>query len=241
MGSSTKSLIAKCILKVIGDGAKAACGNVNLCAGLEAGIEGALHAVRARAADGNKMEFGDWEVDHNIFFLSAEERETQYSLPERRAKEARAAAVAAADPPTPEPVTGIPAFRRAATAQASLDAAVAAAAQAAEDAAADARDGTVTDPAMPGLLLNTQEMDESSDNESNDEDEASDDEEYDEDDDESGDNGDEGPESNEEAEPPDRPAAVEAADALGMLLLVDAANGFNKLSRYSMLWTVRHM
>ena len=58
--------------------------------------------------------------------------------------------MAAADPPTPEPVPGIPAFRRAAMAQASLDAAAAAAAQAAEDAADDARDGTVTDPAISG-------------------------------------------------------------------------------------------
>ena len=155
VGSSTKRLIAKCTLKVIGDDTKAACGNVNLCAGLEAGIEGALHAVRARAADGDKMEFGDWEVDHNIFPLTVEEGETQDSLPERRAKEARAAAVAAADPPTPEPANGIPAFRRAATAQASLYPAAAAAAQAAEDAADDARDGTVTDPAMPALLFNT--------------------------------------------------------------------------------------
>ena len=128
VGSSTKRLIAKCTLKVIGDDAKAACGNVNLCAGLEAGIEGALHAVRARAANGAKMEFGDWKVDHNIFLLTAEEGETQDSLPERRAKEARAAAAAAADPPTPETNDGIPAFRRAATAQASLDAAAAAAA-----------------------------------------------------------------------------------------------------------------
>ena len=178
------------------------------------------------------MEFGDWEVDHNIFLLTAEEGEIQDSLPERRAKEARAAAAAAADPPTPEPANGIPAFRRAATAHASLDAAAAAAAQAAEDAADDARDGTVTDPAMPALLMNTHEMDESSDDESDNEDEDSDDEEDDEDDDE--------PESNEEAEPPDRPAAVEAAAALEMLLLVDAANGFNNLSWYSMLWTVRH-
>ena len=83
VGSSTKRLIAKCTLKVVGDDAKAACGNANLCAGLEAGIEGALHAVRARAANGNKMEFGEWEVDQGIFLLTADEGETQDSLPER--------------------------------------------------------------------------------------------------------------------------------------------------------------
>ena len=122
-------MIAKCTVKVVGDDAKVACGNVNLCAGLEAGIEGALHAVRTRAANGNKMEFGEWGVDHDIFLLAADEGATQDSLPERRAKEARAAAVAAADPSTPGPgdgiaaPTAIPAFRRAATAQASMDAA----------------------------------------------------------------------------------------------------------------------
>ena len=103
--------------------------------------------------------------------------------------------------------------------------------------------------------MTTPEMDASSDNESDDEDKDRDDKEDNEDDDENGNNDDEeddedndvngddddeGPESNEEAEPPDRPAAVEAAAALEMLLLVDAANEFNILSRYSMLWTVRH-
>ena len=61
---------------MVGDDAKAAYGNVNLCDSLEAGIEGAIHAVRDRAADGNKMEFGNWEVDHDIFLLTAEEGAT---------------------------------------------------------------------------------------------------------------------------------------------------------------------
>ena len=99
VASAASRLLAKCKLKVVGDDAKAACGNVNLCAGLEAGIKGALHAVRARAADGDKMEFGDWEVDHDIFLLTADEGEVQDSLPVRRAKEARAAVAVAADPP----------------------------------------------------------------------------------------------------------------------------------------------
>ena len=99
VASAASRLLAKCTLKVIGDDAKAACGNVNLCAGLEAGIEGALHAVRARAADGNKMKFGDWEINHAMFTLTADEGEVQDSLPVRRAKEARAAAAVAADPP----------------------------------------------------------------------------------------------------------------------------------------------
>eukprot|EP00957_Ditylum_brightwellii_P077929 5923125-Ditylum_brightwellii.AAC.1 len=41
-------LIAKLVIRATGDEAKVACGNVQLCAGLEASIEGAVHAVRIR-------------------------------------------------------------------------------------------------------------------------------------------------------------------------------------------------
>ena len=46
IGEIWRRLMAKCGLKVCGEDAKAACGSTQLCAGLEAGIEGALHAVR---------------------------------------------------------------------------------------------------------------------------------------------------------------------------------------------------
>jgi hypothetical protein len=46
IGEIYRRLFAKCLLKVIGSQATAACGNYNLCAGLPAGIEGAVHAVR---------------------------------------------------------------------------------------------------------------------------------------------------------------------------------------------------
>ena len=72
IGEIFRRAIAKCALKVCGEDAKAACGSANLCAGLEAGIEGALHSVTRRAADGNTMEFGEWEVIDDIFAQTAE-------------------------------------------------------------------------------------------------------------------------------------------------------------------------
>jgi hypothetical protein len=46
IGEIYRRLWAKCILVVAGSQATAACDNYNLCAGLAAGIEGAVHAVR---------------------------------------------------------------------------------------------------------------------------------------------------------------------------------------------------
>ena len=51
IGEVCRRLWAKCLLKAIGSQATAACGNFNLCAGLQAGIEGAVHAVRDVFAD----------------------------------------------------------------------------------------------------------------------------------------------------------------------------------------------
>ena len=39
---------------------------------------------------------------------------------------------------------------------------------------------------------------------------------------------------------PAEPLAAKATAIMEMLLLVDAANGFNNLGKLSMLWTVRH-
>ena len=45
IGEIWRRLFARCVLKVAGTEAKEACGSAQLCAGLEAGIEGAVHAV----------------------------------------------------------------------------------------------------------------------------------------------------------------------------------------------------
>jgi hypothetical protein len=50
IGEIYRRLIPKCVLEVCGSQATTVCGNLNLCAGLLAGIEGAVHAVTAVVA-----------------------------------------------------------------------------------------------------------------------------------------------------------------------------------------------
>ena len=45
IGETLRQALAKFVMRAAGDQAKTACGNLQLCAGLEAGIEGATHAV----------------------------------------------------------------------------------------------------------------------------------------------------------------------------------------------------
>ena len=66
IGEVYRRLMAKCVLKIVGDRATHACGNLNLCAGLKAGIEGAVHAVRGaydRAAEDAVAVTGDNDSD----------------------------------------------------------------------------------------------------------------------------------------------------------------------------------
>ena len=56
-------------------------GSTQLCAGLEAGIEGAMHAVVKQAEERDSMEFGEWEVDDDIWEKEAKDGDVQDSLP----------------------------------------------------------------------------------------------------------------------------------------------------------------
>jgi hypothetical protein len=58
IGEIYRRLLAKLVLAVAGDQATTACGSLNLCAGLAAGIEGAVHAVSQRwdAAAGRQAD-----------------------------------------------------------------------------------------------------------------------------------------------------------------------------------------
>ena len=51
-------MMAKCLLKVAGPEAKATCGTTQLAGGMEAGIEGAIHAMRILWEEHKKEE--DW-------------------------------------------------------------------------------------------------------------------------------------------------------------------------------------
>ena len=93
IGEVWRRAMAKCVLVSCGEGAKSACGSVQLCAGVEAGIEAAMHAVKSRAEENETMEFGEWEVDDSIWEKEAEEGAVQDSLPERLAREQRAEGV----------------------------------------------------------------------------------------------------------------------------------------------------
>ena len=45
IGETLRQALAKLVMRAAGDQAKTACGNLQLCTGLEAGIESATHAL----------------------------------------------------------------------------------------------------------------------------------------------------------------------------------------------------
>ena len=51
IGETLRQALAKLVMRAAGDQAKTVCGNLQLCAGLEAGIEGATHAVGQRRVE----------------------------------------------------------------------------------------------------------------------------------------------------------------------------------------------
>ena len=69
IGETLGQALAKVVMRAAGDQAKTACGNLQLCAGLEASIEGATHAVghqtleRVQGQQCEEEETYDYEVE----------------------------------------------------------------------------------------------------------------------------------------------------------------------------------
>ena len=53
IGETLHKAIAKLVMREVGDQAKTACGSIQLCAGLESGIEGATHDMTQRRWERN--------------------------------------------------------------------------------------------------------------------------------------------------------------------------------------------
>ena len=56
VGEIWRCIFAKCVIIIAGGEAEEECGDEQLCAGLEAGIEGGIHAARQAWADAEEDE-----------------------------------------------------------------------------------------------------------------------------------------------------------------------------------------
>ena len=82
------------MLKAGGADTKSFCGSKHLCAGLAAGIEGMIHAVLEKMEENEDMEFGEWEIDDNIWLKEVRNDKVQESVLERRCRKAHKAVAA---------------------------------------------------------------------------------------------------------------------------------------------------
>ena len=55
IGETLRRALAKLVMRAAGDQLKTTCGNLQMCAGLKAGLEGATHAVRQRRFERTRM------------------------------------------------------------------------------------------------------------------------------------------------------------------------------------------
>ena len=97
IGEAWRRCISKCALTAGGADAKAACGSDQLCAGLEAGIEGGIGVIHKRAMMDDGMIFSGEEVDDDVWATMADEGELQTpgtGLAERAERAATAAGAA---------------------------------------------------------------------------------------------------------------------------------------------------
>ena len=62
IGETLRQALVKIVMRADGYQANTACGNQKLCAGLEAGIESATHAVEQRRLERERQRRGEKEV-----------------------------------------------------------------------------------------------------------------------------------------------------------------------------------
>ena len=62
IGETLRRSLAKIVMRSAGDQAKTSCGNLQLCAGLKAGIEGGTHAVGQRRVERGMV----WRVEEEV-------------------------------------------------------------------------------------------------------------------------------------------------------------------------------
>ena len=65
IGETLRLALAKLVVRASGDQAKRACGNIQLCAGLDSGIEGATHDVgqrRIKRVSSRRREYEEYLV-----------------------------------------------------------------------------------------------------------------------------------------------------------------------------------
>ncbi len=100
IGETWMRAVSKLVLAQCGMDGKEACGNSQLCAGLEAGIEGAIHAATKKAAAEEDFVFQDWEVVDDSWGEAASS-----ALPPDPTNDGQDAATTPAPPPTEAPMT----------------------------------------------------------------------------------------------------------------------------------------
>ena len=71
IGKSWMRAVVKLVLAELGYDGKAACGSTQLCAGLEAGIEGAIHAAAVKTQDDPSFCFENWEIKDSTWLAEA--------------------------------------------------------------------------------------------------------------------------------------------------------------------------
>ena len=100
IGETLRQALAKLFMRAAGDQAKTVCGNLQLCAGLKAGIEGATHAVgqrrlarvRERREDADEEDVsGDEEEERGGIVASRDNLNIETAVTEKEVAEGLAA------------------------------------------------------------------------------------------------------------------------------------------------------